>query len=77
MFVVYLFGRVRRAASIKVVAGALDPTAAGTGQTSFGLSTIHPKYRKNFQINDIALVQLLNPFVLGRIYKFIALTAFS
>lgn len=67
MFVVYLFGRVRRAASIKVVAGALDPTAAGTGQTSFGLSTIHPKYRKNFQINDIALVQLLNPFVLGRI----------
>jgi hypothetical protein len=52
------------AVSISVIAGDVDPKNL-TGQSVPGIATIHPGYRKNFLINDIALVKLLYPITLG------------
>jgi len=52
------------AVSITVIAGDLNPKNT-TGQSVPGIATIHPGFRKNFLINDIALVKLLYPVTLG------------
>ncbi|XP_059485594.1 trypsin, alkaline C-like [Neocloeon triangulifer] len=46
--------------SIKVIAGVSDPTDPAA-QISYGHALIHPSYRRNFQINDIAIVRLVRP----------------
>jgi hypothetical protein len=56
-----------RAVSINVIAGDLNPKET-TGQSVPGIATIHPGFRKNFLVNDIALVKLLYPVTLGGIF---------
>jgi len=53
-----------RATSIKVDAGQVITTTAAL-QTSQGIATVHPGFKKNYMIHDIALVRLLTPFTLN------------
>jgi len=50
-----------------VVAGAVDTATAIAAPifSSTGIANIHPGFKKNYLIHDIALVRLLTPFTLS------------
>ncbi|XP_059485536.1 brachyurin-like [Neocloeon triangulifer] len=56
---------VAQAASILVYAGAIAPPATGDTTGKAGQAIIHPYYRSNFVIHDVALVRLFIAFTLS------------
>ncbi|XP_059485452.1 uncharacterized protein LOC132202513 [Neocloeon triangulifer] len=56
---------VSKAASILVYAGAIAPPATGDTSGKAGQAIIHPYFRSNFVIHDIALIRLFASFTLS------------
>jgi hypothetical protein len=46
-----------------VIAGLIASTA--TAPASTGIAMVHPAYKRNFLVNDIALIRLQSPFTFG------------
>jgi hypothetical protein len=51
------------ATSIKVDAGQILTTATAE-QTAMGVAYVYPQFKQNYLMHDIALVNLLTPFLL-------------